>query len=257
MKVLLTILLWLAAAPACAETLALVVHYDQGDVGEEHRVMTTSYFTNDAGLLVRRVLVSRGEYGDPDTTYERIYHWDKDGVSWSTNEEDAVPLPRSLRFQDGSLLRTIGDALVEAPSWAGPPKTLRYLDAEQTTWSDGDFVFCWAAGRGYSEQQFGASSAGSDPRFGWTTSGGSLVEWFKGNENNRVILDRRPTAIHGTFVQPNEQLTGWNVTGELDVSGPGLWHPDPLVRLAHMSILDDDGNLAYVAPLIWKFGYLR
>jgi hypothetical protein len=254
----MTGILCLIATTLGAETLAMTVKYDQGDVGLGHQTWTTHYFTDDQDRIVRKIRSVKGEFvGDPDTNYETVYRWENGTVIWVDERFDGVKLTKRLTPENDGLALSVTALSGDRPERAEERRQLRFLDDQETAWTNGTRVFKWSSQGGYSEQSADASEEDPQARSGWTTNGASLTEWFRGNENNRVILDRRPDKLQGTFVQPNENLTGWNVTGELEVVGRGLWNKNSLIRLAHMAILDDGWDLAWSAPLVWTKGYLR
>jgi len=239
------ILGWLLglAVAGWSETLALTVHNDNGDPNEERWVWTEQFFVDDQGRLVRNKRVTPGPFvGDPETVTETTYTWAPGRVTWETKGGEWGPV--EVELVDGQMI------------WSGG-STFRWLPGPGVAWEDGFFRYSWSKEAGFDQSVMEGIDTADRVVHEYHTLGARLQETVNRRPSDFLLLDRSPRRLQGTFYGNFLEENGWVPTGEIVLSGPGLWHPDPLVRLAHAVFLNRLFDVPVWPPFVFEQKFLR
>jgi hypothetical protein len=209
------------------ETLALTVHYDNGDPNETRSVWTDKYYVDAQDRLVHWVRVTRSDFvGEPDTTQESRFHWEGLTVTWAGSSFRGMMI-----LGDGGMSGLLGDY----SSWwtiekEGNGVRLKGEGWEATWYSDGGY------------QRSG--------RVGYVTQGARITKSVEGRVSDFVIVDRRPGALTATFYGSYVSDDEWVPTGTVTLSGAGLPHSQPEIALFHSQVLERLVPFPVSAPFV-------
>lgn len=235
--------LLLVAAVAWCETLALTVRNDNGDPSEERWVWTEQFFVDDEGRLVRNKRVTQGTFvGDPEVVTETVYTWTPGRVTWETLGGEWGPVEVEL----------VNDQMI----WASD-SIVRWLPGPGAVWEDGFFRFSWSKESGYTRSVMPGLDTTGRVVHEYHTRGARLQETVDGLQGSFILLDKNPFRLLGTYYSNFLEENGWVPTGEIELRGRGLWHADPLVRLAHAVFLNQFVGVPVWPPFVFEEKFLR
>lgn len=241
-----------AVAGGWGETLGLTIHNDNGDPGLARSVWTHQFFVDDKGRVAReRRVVGPQFIGEAPTITERFFHWEDDGVWWEDTLSGGTQRTE-YRFADRGRIEVQTTKASPSEPEQRDAWTVLWSDEGGITWEWGHFRARWSRTNGYSAARLPEPQAQVE-EVQCRTDGSKMTFWTNGHEYSRILIDRSPRSLKGIFVTQNEALDAWITTGEVLLTGPGLWTPRTEQNVVHALIAMEP----LAVPLIFEKNYLR